>query len=395
MQKLYKNSGLRKTRMIDISELRVIEDTFFKTKMTYYKPSIYKLLEKHFKEDNEYSEATDVKLKNLVKSNNIMAYNEILKEDVDTLKKEIASTPKQFDETLWRDMLTKIREHVKKNLGMDFKPRSIFFEDRFPRGLEAFEVKGASSVTIFEGNKDAGIYFLNKRVSSFFTPILLIHEQLHSCLSQNKDKKQIYIEWFEEGLCQWYSLKIYYELTKNMDVLDYYKQRSCIFSKTKNEHNFTKRYYEYMKIFSKIYLAGGEKLIGKILMDYLSNNREEVNKYLSEKFPIKNMPKTEIDNFLVDFSVEVEPEKIPPVEYLVMRAASKPLSIEELSDKIRVPLHFLQHVVLALHLKGMILIKQDKTIEMNWRKKDLFEKDLIKPFWPLKIKKIKKRIKKN
>jgi hypothetical protein len=83
-------------------------------------------------------------------------------------------------------------------------------------------------------------------VSSFFTPILLIHKQRHSCLSDNKDKNQMYIEWFEHGLCQWYSLKIYYELTKNMDVLKYYRQRCYIFSRAKDEHNFTKRYYEYM-----------------------------------------------------------------------------------------------------------------------------------------------------
>ena len=380
--------------MIDISELKILEDTFFKTKMTYYKPSIYKLFEKHFKEDNEYSEATDIKLKNLVKSGNIMAYNVILKDDVEELQKEIKKTPKQFDESLWRDMLPKIRNLVKKNLGMEFKPRSIFFEDSFPQGLEGFEAKGASSITIFEGNKDAGIYFLNKRVSSFFTPILLIHEQLHSCLSQNKDKKQIYIEWFEEGLCQWYSLKIYHQLTKNMDVLKYYKQRSCIFSKVKNEHNFTKRYFEYMKVFSKLYLNGGEKLIGKMLMDYFSNNRKEVNKYLSEDLPIKHMPKNELDDFLVKFSVEVEPEKIPPVEYLFMKVVKKPKTLEEISASIEMPEHFLQHVMFALHLKGMVVIKQDKKVEMNWRKKDLFEKDLIKPFWPLKTRKIKKIIKK-
>jgi len=32
----------------------------------------------------------------------------------------------------------------------------------------------------------------------------------------------------------------------------------------------------------------------------------------------------------------------------------------------------------------MVVMKDEKKIEMNWRKKDLFEKDLIKPFWPLK-----------
>lgn len=373
--------------MINISELRVIEDTFFKTKMTYYKPSIYKLLDKYFKEENEYSDATDIKLKNLVKTDNIMAYNTILQEDVKSLQKEISSTPKQFDEQLWRDMLPKIRDLVKKNLGMEFKTRSVFFEESFPEGLEGFEAKGASSITIFEGNKDAGIYFLNKRISSFFTPILLIHEQLHSCLSQNKDKTQMYIEWFEEGLCQWYSLKIYYELTKNMDVLNCYKQRCYIFSKAKEEHNFTRRYYEYMKIFAKLYLNGGQKLIGKILMAYLSNNRDEVNSYLSNELPIKELPKTELENFLINFTTEIEPEKVPPVEYLVLREVLKPATIKAISRKIKVPENFLQRVLFALHMKGMIIMKDEEKIEINWRKKDLFEKKLIKPFWPIKTRK--------
>jgi hypothetical protein len=30
----------------------------------------------------------------------------------------------------------------------------------------------------------------------------------------------------------------------------------------------------------------------------------------------------------------------------------------------------------------MLFIKENN-IEINWRKKDLFEKGLIKPFWPL------------
>jgi hypothetical protein len=130
-----------------------------------------------------------------------------------------------------------------------------------------------------------------------------------------------------------------------------------------------------------------------MLIDYFANKRTEINKYLSERLPIKHLPKKDIEQFLVRFAFEIEPEKIPPVEYLVMRAASKPVSIEELSEKVNVPVNFLQHVIFALHMKGMIVMKQDKKIEMNWRKKDLFEKKMIKPFWPLKNKKIKKRIK--
>jgi len=370
--------------MINLSELRVVEDTFFRTPLTYYKPSMYKLLNKHFKEENEYSDATDIKIKNLVKADNVMAYNSILKNEVKKLKKELINSPKQFDESLWRDMLPKIRDDVKKTLGMNFKTRSVFFEDKFPQGLEGFEAKGASSVTIFEGQTNAGIYFLNKRVSSSFSPLLLIHEQLHSCLSQNKSKDQMYIEWFEEGLAQWYSLKIYYDLTKNMDVLKHFKERCYIYSKVKDEHNFTRRYFEYMKIFSRLYLAGGQKLIGQILMEYLSNNREKVNSYLDvDKLDIKYIPKDKLENFLVNFSNIIEPEKLPPIEYLVVKHAQKPTKIEDISKKIKVPAEFLKRVLFALHMKGMIIMRDEK-VEMNWRKKDLFEKQLIRPFWPLK-----------
>lgn len=369
--------------MINLSELRVIEDAFFRSGLTYYKPSFYKVIEKHFKEENEYSEASEVKLKNLIRANNVMAFNTILKEDIKKLKKELETTPRQFDDKLWRDMLPKIREEVKKTLGMDFKTRSVFMENSFPQGLEGFEAKGASSVTIFEGQKDAGIYFINKRVSSF-TPILLIHEQLHSCLSQNKNKEQMYIEWFEEALCQWYSLKIYYDLTKNMHILNAYKERCRIFSEVKDEHNFTKRYFEYMKIFSRLYLNGGQKLIGQILMDYLANNREKVNKFLKvENMPIVNSPRNEIESYLVNFTFYLEPEKFPPIEYLILKEVIKPKTMEELAAKIKVPPDFLQRVVFALHFKGMIIMKDEK-LEMNYRKKDLFESGLIRPFWPLK-----------
>ncbi|MEK6916552.1 MAG: hypothetical protein AABW92_02310 [Nanoarchaeota archaeon] len=368
--------------MINLSELRVIEDTFFKTSLTYYEAGIYELFEKYFKEENEYSEATDIKLKNVTRANSDMAFDIILKEDIKKLQSSIKETPKQFDEQLWRDMLPKIRMEVKKNLGMDFKPRPVFFEDKFPAGLIAFEKKGASSVTIFEGQKDAGIYFLNKRVSSFFTPILIIHEQLHSCLSQNKNKQQMYIEWFEEGLCQWYSLKIYYELTKNFEVLEYYKKRCYVYSKVKDEHNFTRRYFEYMKIFSRLYLNGGQKLLGKILVDYISNNRDKVNKYLDIEPEIKNLPQTKLENFLVNFSVQIEPEKLSPVEYLVLKESINPIGIEKLSKKTKINENLLKKIVLTLNFYGMIVIKEEK-VEINWRKKDLIERGLIKPYWPL------------
>ena len=370
--------------MINLSEQRVLEDTFFKANLVYYKPSLHSHFTLYFHEDQEYSENTDIKLKHFLKGDKDMAFNKVLKKDIATLQKEIKNTPKQFDEKLWRGMLPKIRDEVKKTLGLDFKPRSIFFNDTFPAGLIAFEKKGASSVTIFEGQKDAGIYFLNKRVSSFFTPILMIHEQIHSCLSQNKTKEQMYIEWFEEGLAQWFSLLIYYNITKNMEVIKLYRERSYIFSRVKNEHNFTRRYYEYMKIMSRLYLSGGPKLIGEILMKYLTNDRKKVNSYLDYDKGIKYVPKEEIESFLVKFTDVYEPEKLPPIEYLILKESVQPKTVEELAQKTKAPVGLIQKAGFALRFKGMIIVNEENKIEINWRKLDLFEKDLIKPFWPLK-----------
>ncbi|MBT4351344.1 hypothetical protein HOD20_02330 [archaeon] len=370
--------------MINLSEQRVIEDTFFKANMSYYKPSLYFHFANYFHEEQEYTENTDIKLKHFLKGDKNMAFNKVLKKDLKLMLKEIKTTPKQFDENLWKGMLPKIRTEIKKTLGLAFKPRLLFFEDSFPHGLMSFEKKGASSVTIFEGQDDAGVYFLNKRVSSFFTPILMIHEQIHSCLSQNKTKDQMYIEWFEEGLAQWFSLLIYYNITKNMEVIKLYKERCYIFSKVKSEHNFTRRYFEYMKIMSKLYLSGGPELLGKMLMKYMSNDRKKVNSYLNYDKGIKYVPKKDIENFLVNFTDVYEPEKLPPIEYLILKESVKPKTVEEISKKTKAPVELIQKAGFALRFKGMIIVTQDNKIEINWRKKDLLEKDLIKPFWPLK-----------
>jgi hypothetical protein len=340
-------------------------------------------LDKHFSEQNEYSDATLIKLKNLVAGNKDMAFNVVLDKDIKNVQKDLQESAKQFDEKMWRDMLPKIRDEVKKTLGLNFKPRPVFFEDKFPQGLFSFEQKGASSVTIFEGQKDSGIYFLNKRVSACFSPILMIHEQIHSCLSQNKGKEQMYIEWFEEGLCQWYSLKIYYNLTKNKEMLELYKQRCYIYSKVKDEHNFTKRYYEYMKIMSRLFLNGGQKLIAKILIDYMSGKRDKVNSCLDvADLEIKNLPDSEIDNLLANFSFYVEPEKFPPIEYLILKNSLKAQPVEKIPVLVKAPPELVKGAIIALQIKGMLFIKENN-IEINWRKKDLFEKGLIKPFWPL------------
>ncbi|MBN1502522.1 hypothetical protein JW930_03190 [Candidatus Woesearchaeota archaeon] len=368
--------------MIKLSELRVVEDAFFNAELEYYKPSFYSFIEENFPEDKAYDKNTLLKLKKIISDSGEKAHDVILNQDLNAIIKSLKSIPKEFDEKTWRDFLPEIREEVKKVLGLDFKPRSVFFEDRFPQGLFIFEKKGASSVTIFEGQKNAGIYFLNKRVSSFFTPILLIHEQLHSCLSQNKTKEQTYIEWFEEGLCQWYSVLIYFNLTKNNNVIELYKQRNYIYSRVKPEYNFTKRYYEYMKIFQTIYLHGGPELIGKILFEYLSDKRDRVNEFLNMgALDVKYQPTNEIESRLVRFTLFIEPEKVTPLEYLILRLTKKPKTVKTLSMMINAPEDVIKKTLVRLQLKGMIVFK-DKFVEINWRKQDLLEHDLVKPIYP-------------
>ncbi|MBD3204417.1 hypothetical protein GF327_09070, partial [Candidatus Woesearchaeota archaeon] len=368
--------------MIKLSEFRVIEDAFFNTDLEYYKPSVLSFLEENFSENQEFSETGIAKLNKLAIQTNEKAHDLILRHDLESIKEQLDKTPKEFDQEIWRDYLPEIREKIKNLLGIDFKPRSIFFEKAFPPGLFIFEKKGASSVTIFEGQPNAGIYFLNKRISSFFTPILLIHEQIHSCLSQNKSKDQIYIEWFEEGLCQWYSMMIYYELTNNKKVIDLYKERNYIYSKTKPEYNFTRRYFEYMKIFEHLFLHGGPKLIGKILVKYLSNERDKVNTYLNfADLKIKYQPSSEIEDMLLKFTAVIEPEKITPLEYLILKSIKKPKTIKTLSVMIDAPEEVIKKGILRLKLKGMIVIKE-KFVEINWRKQDLLENGLIKAVYP-------------
>ncbi|MBU0757327.1 MAG: hypothetical protein KKF44_04625 [Nanoarchaeota archaeon] len=368
--------------MIILSELKVVEDAFFKADLIYYKPSLYSFIEENFSENQPYSLKTLAKLRKIVKDSKDRAHDLILREDIKKIDKEIKSSPKEFDENIWKDFLPKIRHEVKTALGLDFKPRSIFFEESFPEGLGTFEKKGASSITIFEGQNNAGIYFLKKRISSFYTPLLLIHEQLHSCLSQNKTKDQIYVEWFEEGIAMWFSILIYYKLTKNKEVIDIYKERNYIYSKVKPEYNFVKRYFEYIKIMSCLYLSGGPKLFGMMMVDYLSNKREKVNKYLDlEKYDIKFLPKSDIENLLLNMTLFIEPEKTTPLEYLILKSIKKPKTIETIAMLTGAPVDVVQKFLFRLQVKGMIVAK-DKYLEMNWRKKDLFEHKLIRPIYP-------------
>ena len=133
---------------------------------------------------------------------------------------------------------------------------------------------------------------------------------------------------------------------------------------------------------SSLFLQSGPNLIGKLMIAYLGNNREKVNSYLTNELKIRYKPSTEIEDFLTGYTFCIEPEKLPPVEYLILRKSLKPIELEKIPEKINAPPEIVKKAILELQLKGMIFIKEDK-IEINWRKKDLFEKKMIKPYWPL------------
>jgi hypothetical protein len=119
------------------------------------------------------------------------------------------------------------------------------------------------------------------------------------------------------------------------------------------------------------------------MIDYMAGKRDKVNSYLDvSSLDIKSLPENELDNFLVNFSFAVEPEKLPPIEYIIMKLVEKPQPIVKVINSVKAPSELVKGAIIALQVKGMLFIK-DNNIEMNWRKQDLFEKGLIKPFWPL------------
>jgi len=252
--------------------------------LKYEKSSLYPFISRNFSENRVFDNQSERKLEALIEqsSKDFLAHNVLLSQDLKTIKNSISEKDLNFDVEFWKSNLPKIKEMISRNLGLDFELRDVVFCDSFPQGHENLEQRGASTITVFEGNENAGIYYLKKRIDNTSTPIHIIHEQIHTCLSQNKDEKQIFIEWFEEGIAIIFSLLIFYEITEDTETLNAYKTRSFIFSKVKPEWDFTKRYYEYMKIMSRIFLAGGFDLIKQLLSKYLENDRAFVNSYLEK-----------------------------------------------------------------------------------------------------------------
>jgi hypothetical protein len=375
--------------MVKISELKLIENAFFRQNLKYNKSSLYPFISKNFTEDKLFETDSLEKMDKLIEetAKDELAHNVLLNQDLQKLRKSITKKDLDFDSKFWISKLPEIKEKISEQLNLDFKIKNIVFCDSFPNEYKNLEQRGASTITVFEGNKNAGIYYLNKRVDNVSTAIHIIHEQIHTCLSQNKDKDQTFIEWFEEGIAIIYSMLIYYEITQDIETLNTYKTRSFIFSKVKPEWDFTKRYYEYMKIMSRIFLAGGFDLIQDLLKKYINKDIKAINEYLrriqSNELLINYIPKNKLENFIATYFNILEPEQITPLEFVIVESLNKPKSINEISKEINASEDVTKNALGRLFGKGICIMVKDNKIDVIWRKKDLFDLDLIKPLFPL------------
>jgi hypothetical protein len=374
--------------MIPLSELKVVENAFFRLDLEYNKSSLYPFIERSFSEEKKFDEDSMRKLSSIIEgAKDQLAHNVLLTKDMASIKAGIKKEDLAFDEEYWLGQLPKIHRKIEKHLGLKFNPTAVHFCDSFPEEYRNFHLRGASAITVFEGNEKAGIYYLNNRLDKTSTPIHMIHEQIHACLSQSKDKDQIFIEWFEEGIAIFYSLLIYYELTKDFGTVAAYKTRSFIFSRVKPEWDFTKRYFEYMKIISRLFLSGGFELLGALENCYLKKNRDKINSYLTkvqdDSISISYLPKNRIASFLISFSSVIEPEQITPLEYLIVKNLQEPKTLEQIAQGINAPSDVAKAALSRLFGKGICVIVKDNKIDVNWRKKDLFDRGLVKSLFPL------------
>jgi hypothetical protein len=127
--------------------------------------------------------------------------------------------------------------------------------------------------------------------------------------------------------------------------------------------------------------------LNNLIKAYLNNKREKINSYLdtiqNNELQIKYLPKNKIENLIANFSNIIEPEQITPLEYSIVECLNKPKKIEDISKEINAPIEITRNVLNRLFGKGICIVVRDGNIDINWRKKDLFDKHLIKPIFPL------------
>ena len=108
--------------MVKLSELKVLENIFFRTNLVYNKTSIYPFLVKHFDENKLFDESSLKKISDLInKTKDNLAHNVILNKNLSKIKKNIKKNDIKFDDKYWIEKLPEIHKKVEKHLGLKFK----------------------------------------------------------------------------------------------------------------------------------------------------------------------------------------------------------------------------------------------------------------------------------
>lgn len=371
--------------MIDITELNIFEEILYKEDFCYIKPQLFLFLKQHFSYDNLFGSETKERFENIFEEhNNHFAENVLLKKDLIKIQSNISKELLSFDDKFWIDKTDEIKNKITEYTGIDFKPKEINFVDQYPKGFENNEQKGSSCITIFEGNENAGIYFLNKKINRVSTPIHIIHEQIHTCLSQNKTENQTFIEWFEEGIVVFLSLKIYYDITKDISSLKAYRDRSYIYNKAMPQWDYTKQYFEFMKIAPHIFYQDNGDLLRSCIKEYTSDNRDFISDVLKKDLNFELHPKVneDIDSFLISFSDVLEGEIVGPLEYLILQNIETPKTIEELMELCKAPKEIIEQAANSLFAKNLIIMNKEKKLDVLWRKLDMIKFNFIKASMP-------------
>lgn len=374
--------------MIELSELSVFEDIIFSNNFSTYKPQLINFFNTIFSYNNNFNDDTKLKFKeNYDKHNSHFAEDILFSETFEIIHSKINKESLFFNEDKWIKLIPDIKEKISYYLGLDFKSREIKFVDKYPKGHETHEEKGSSCITIFEGQENPGIYFLKKKLSNITSAIHIIHEQIHTCLSQNKDKEQYFCEWFEEGLAMFLSMKIYYDLTNDLETIKSYRERSFCFNKIKPQWDFAKQYFEYMKLFPSIFYSKTQSDFKALIKSYITSDRDKIKDVLRETLN-NNMKLTTdniIDTFLLNYSNYFESEILNPLEFIALKIINENyFEAEQLIKKLNAPEEIVNNIINSLFGKQFIIINKDKKLEIQWKKQHMLDLNQIKSYFIVK-----------
>ena len=107
--------------MIDLSELKVIEDVFFRISLKYNKSSLYPFIEKNFSENKIFNDESVKKVKMIIdNSKDNLAHNVLLNKDFSHINKNIKKNKYKFNDKYWIEKLPDIKRKTQKHLGLNY-----------------------------------------------------------------------------------------------------------------------------------------------------------------------------------------------------------------------------------------------------------------------------------